>query len=51
MIRFSKPVNIGSGEKDAVLGMLEREYLGMGNGAKCCEEALSSFFESKDFRS
>lgn len=43
MIRLSKSV-IGSREKEAVLGVLEREYLGMGSEVQQFEEALSHFF-------
>lgn len=43
MIRLSKSV-IGSLEKDAVIGVLEREYLGMGTEVQQFEEALSHFF-------
>lgn len=43
MIRLSKSI-IGSREKEAVLGVLEREYLGMGFEVQQFEEALSHFF-------
>lgn len=42
MIRLSKSV-IGPLEKEAVLGVLDREYLGMGDEVRRFEEALSQF--------
>ena len=43
LIRLSKSV-IGSEEKRAVMGVLDREYLGMGKEVKEFEDALTSFF-------
>jgi len=43
MIRLSKSV-IGPREKEAVLAVLEREYLGMGDDVRRFEEALTSYF-------
>jgi dTDP-4-amino-4,6-dideoxygalactose transaminase len=43
MIRLAKSV-MGKAEKDAVLGVLDREYLGMGAEVQQFEEALSAFF-------
>jgi dTDP-4-amino-4,6-dideoxygalactose transaminase len=43
MIRLSKSV-IGPREKEAVLGVLDREYLGMGDDVRRFEEALTDFF-------
>ncbi len=43
MIRLSKSI-IGSREKEAVLGVLDREYLGMGAEVQQFEKQLSVFF-------
>ena len=43
MIRLSKSV-IGEAEKQAVLGVLDREYLGMGREVEKFENLLTSFF-------
>lgn len=43
MIRLSKST-IGKEEKAAVLGVLEREYLGMGREVEVYEQQLSEFF-------
>lgn len=43
MIRLSKSV-IGNREKEAVLGVLDREYLGMGAEVQQFEESLTRFF-------
>jgi len=43
LIRLSKSC-IGDAEKQAVLGVLDREYLGMGEEVKQFEVALSEFF-------
>lgn len=43
MIRLSKSV-IGEAEKRAVMGVLDREYLGMGNEVQEFENMLSQFF-------
>ena len=42
-IRLSKSC-IGDSEKQAVMGVLDREYLGMGNEVQHFEDALSDFF-------
>src|ERR1039458_559754 len=42
-IRLSKSC-LGSAEKHAVMGVLDREYLGMGAEVKQFEEALTEFF-------
>lgn len=43
LIRLAKSV-IGDEEKKAVMGVLDREYLGMGNEVQVFEKELSSFF-------
>jgi dTDP-4-amino-4,6-dideoxygalactose transaminase len=43
LIRLSKSC-LGNAEKQAVLGVLEREYLGMGSEVQQFEEALTDFF-------
>lgn len=43
MIRLSKSV-VSSREKEAVLNVLDREYLGMGEEVRLFEEALTRFF-------
>lgn len=43
MIRLSKSC-LGKAEKQAVMGVLDREFLGMGEEVRKFEEALSSFF-------
>ncbi|MCX9081630.1 MAG: DegT/DnrJ/EryC1/StrS family aminotransferase [Candidatus Methanoperedens sp.] len=43
LIRLAKSV-IGDEEKKAVMGVLDREYLGMGNEVQIFEKELSSFF-------
>lgn len=43
LIRLSKSV-IGDEEKKAVMGVLDREYLGMGKEVQAFEKDLSSFF-------
>ena len=42
MIRLSKSC-LGELEKEAVMGVLDREFLGMGAEVQCFEEALSQF--------
>ncbi len=44
IIRLSKSC-IGDAEKKAVLGVLDREYLGMGSEVQQFEEALTEFFD------
>jgi dTDP-4-amino-4,6-dideoxygalactose transaminase len=44
MIRLSKSV-IGPREKEAVLSVLEREYLGMGEDVRRFEESLTRYFD------
>jgi dTDP-4-amino-4,6-dideoxygalactose transaminase len=44
IIRLSKSV-IGEAEKKAVMGVLDREYLGMGKEVQEFEKCLSSFFK------
>jgi len=44
LIRLSKSV-IGEAEKKAVMGVLDREYLGMGKEVQEFEDALSRFFD------
>ena len=43
MIRLSKSC-IGEAEKKAVLGVLDREFLGMGEEVRQFEQELSAFF-------
>jgi len=43
MIRLSKSC-LGNAEKQAVMGVLDREYLGMGSEVQLFEQALSIFF-------
>ena len=43
LIRLSKSC-LGNAEKQAVLGVLDREYLGMGSEVQQFEEALSEYF-------
>lgn len=44
LVRLSKSC-LGNAEREAVLGVLDREYLGMGCEVQLFEQALSSFFD------